>query len=85
MACKRNPVTCEWETTAVYHPNEKNDTNEHHSLSYDIWLVNGVPRLQWFNQFEHQFSFEDQNTVEIYLFFLFLYILLVIIIKVSYF
>lgn len=39
-------------------------------LNYDIWLVNGNPRSKNQNPLEYQFSFDNQDTVEIYLVFL---------------
>lgn len=47
------------------------------SIDYDIWLVNGNPYTRHQNPFEYQFSFEHQDTVEIYLMFAVLYLGLV--------
>ena len=46
-------------------------------IDYDIWLVNGDPQRKNFNPFEHQFSFEMHDIVEIYLTFFILYSFLV--------
>lgn len=46
------------------------------SINYDIWLTNGSPLAHYVNPFSHQFSFDEQDSVEMYLIFLFLYILL---------
>lgn len=75
VACSRNPVTCEWETTSVQRPSDPSFSPSQ-MLSYNVWLVNGVPHLQGFNRFEHQFSFESHDTMEIYLVFLALYLAL---------
>ena len=37
------------------------------TIHYDIWLVNGAPSSQHNNRFEHQFSFEQHDIIEIYL------------------
>lgn len=42
-------------------------------LHYDIWLVNGSPYTKHVNPFEHQFSFEMHDVVEIHLVFFLLY------------
>uniref|UniRef100_A0A915C1H7 GPR180/TMEM145 transmembrane domain-containing protein n=1 Tax=Parascaris univalens TaxID=6257 RepID=A0A915C1H7_PARUN len=46
------------------------------SVSYDIWLTNGSPLLQYLNPFTHQFSFDEQDSAEMYLIFLLLYVIL---------
>lgn len=42
-------------------------------IDYDIWMVNGDPASKHLNPFEHQFSFEMQDVVEIYAIFSVLY------------
>ncbi|CAH8827787.1 unnamed protein product [Trichobilharzia szidati] len=87
VACKRNLTTCKWETTAI--PRHRVNTSSslpsssasalHQSLPtiiYDIFLVNGEPKLQSFNQFEHHFSFETHGVAELFFIFLSLYIIL---------
>lgn len=54
-------------------------------LAYDIWLVNGSPRLKYQNPFEHQFSFDKQDTAEIYLVALVLVTVLLIVQAYSHF
>ena len=45
-------------------------------FNYDIWLVNGNPYSKNQNPLEYQFSFDNQDTVEIYLVFLACYMFL---------
>lgn len=45
-------------------------------FDYDIWLVNGNPYSKNQNPLEYQFSFDSQDTVEIYLVFLACYMFL---------
>ena len=52
-------------------------------LRYDIWMVNGLPRLRDYYRFEHQFSFESHDIFEIYLTFGVLYFFLGVILHVS--
>lgn len=53
------------------------NTNNDIAIDYDIWLVNGNPFNRHQNPFEYQFSFDRQDTVEIYLIFFVLYLVLV--------
>lgn len=46
------------------------------SINYDIWLTNGSPLTKHINPFSHQFSFDEQDTAEMYMLFLILYIVL---------
>lgn len=39
-------------------------------MDYDIWFVNGDPNTKHMNPFEHQFSYELHDVLEIYLTFL---------------
>uniref|UniRef100_A0A0K8TF19 GPR180/TMEM145 transmembrane domain-containing protein n=1 Tax=Lygus hesperus TaxID=30085 RepID=A0A0K8TF19_LYGHE len=66
VACYRNETTCEW-----HHMPQ--DT----ILDYDIWLVNGNPNSSAYNPLVYQFSFDRQNTVELYLVFFGVYLILV--------
>ncbi|XP_073995193.1 integral membrane protein GPR180 isoform X2 [Rhodnius prolixus] len=66
VSCYRSNTTCEW----------------HHmpydiEVEYDIWLVNGNPNTSGYNPLVYQFSFDRQNTVELYLLFFTLYFILV--------
>ena len=66
VACYRNTTTCQWE----YY--DKQD-----ELEYDIWLVNGNPNTSGLNSLTYQFSYDRQNTIELYLLFFVCYIILV--------
>ncbi|ODM91327.1 Transmembrane protein [Orchesella cincta] len=66
VPCYRDPWTCEWRYT-------KNST----PIDYDVWLVNGNPYTKNQNPLEYQFSFDRQDTVEIYLVFFLCYLVLV--------
>ncbi|XP_074659967.1 integral membrane protein GPR180-like [Tubulanus polymorphus] len=66
VSCYRN-TSCNWTT----------DVKNHVSINYDIWLVNGNPYTKHFNPFEHQFSFDHHNIVEIYAVFGIVYTVLV--------
>ena len=46
------------------------------SVDYDIWFVNGDPASKHMNPFEHQFSYELHDVLEIYLAFFILNTLL---------
>lgn len=52
-------------------------TNVPQKVQYDFWLVNGNPNQSLYNSLMYQFSFEHQNTLELYLVFLLCYIVLV--------
>ena len=62
VACHRSE-DCKWKT----------NTTVNIEIDYDIWLVNGNPDSKHLNPFEHQFSFEMHDVVEIYLIFVVLY------------
>ena len=66
VACYRNTTTCQWE---YYDRDGK--------LEYDIWLVNGNPNTSGLNSLTYQFSYDRQNTIELYLLFFMCYIILV--------
>lgn len=67
VACHLNRTNCEWEHYDFPHKFE---------VDYDIWLVNGNPNISY-NTLSYQFSFDRQNTLELYLLFLLCYIVLV--------
>ncbi|XP_045134656.1 uncharacterized protein LOC123518106 isoform X2 [Portunus trituberculatus] len=56
VACVWNSSTCTWQRS-----------NHNASLQYQLTLVNGDPGAADHNPFEYQFSFDKQDTVEIYL------------------
>ncbi|KAK4037190.1 hypothetical protein OUZ56_029230 [Daphnia magna] len=64
-------VACYRDSNCSWKPLE-----EEFSLDYDIWLVNGNPYSKNQNPLEYQFSFDNQDTVEIYLVFLACYMFL---------
>lgn len=68
VSCYRDPMdsSCNW-TTSV---------REDEEFEYDIWLVNGNPDTPHSNPFEFQFSFDEQDTAEMYLVFFLLYLIL---------
>lgn len=67
VACYHNTTSCTW----------------HHydgppaELHYDMWLVNGSPNRSTLNTLTYQFSFDQQNTLELYLLFWLCYMVLV--------
>ncbi|XP_022915781.1 transmembrane protein 145 [Onthophagus taurus] len=67
VACYHNSTTCDWH---YYEP------NQHYEIEYDIWLVNGSPNVS-LSTFTYQFSFDRQNTLEMYLLFWLCYMVLV--------
>ncbi|XP_077291636.1 uncharacterized protein LOC143915082 [Arctopsyche grandis] len=82
VACYRNTTTCKWEyynRSSFDRPNQSSLSNENTSddLHYDFWIVNGNPNLSAYNTLLFQFSFDRQNTVELYLLFWACYIILV--------
>ncbi|XP_046746586.1 transmembrane protein 145 [Diprion similis] len=66
VACYRNTTTCKWQ-----HYDGQDE------LKYDIWLVNGSPNSSSVNALSYQFSYDRQNTVELYLLFFLCYVILV--------
>ncbi|KAF7992105.1 hypothetical protein HCN44_001430 [Aphidius gifuensis] len=66
VACYRNKQTCQWEWY-----------NESLDIDYDIWLVNGNPNNSGSHSLTYQFSYDRQNTLELYLLFFLCYIILV--------
>lgn len=68
VSCHReviNQTACDW---------AQSPTNI--EIAYDIWMVNGHPSTKHINPFEHQFSFELHDVVEIYLIALLFYCIL---------
>ncbi|XP_063216175.1 transmembrane protein 145 [Bacillus rossius redtenbacheri] len=65
VACYRNQETCRW-----HHFQDEIE------LSYDIWLVNGNPNQSTHNPLGYQFSFDRQDTLELYLVFFVCYVVL---------
>lgn len=61
------PESCTW----------SHNPDESIILDYDIWLVNGHPQMKHINPFEHQFSFDHHDILEMYLIFFAAYLFLV--------
>ena len=68
VACYINLTTCEW------HHYEPMRT---YTIHYDLWLVNGNPNISSYSTLTYQFSFDRQNTLELYLLFWLCYMVLV--------
>ena len=70
VACHHNVTekSCEWVETKNL---------PHVELSYDLWFVNGSPGTKGSNFFEHQFSIEHFDVLELYLVFFILYMFLI--------
>ncbi|CAH0545819.1 unnamed protein product [Brassicogethes aeneus] len=67
VACYLNTTTCEWHHHEYPHSYE---------INYDIWLVNGNPNTSY-SPLTYQFSFDRQNTLELYIIFWLCYMVLV--------
>lgn len=54
---------CNWTSGSI-----DDDGNKTASIgiNYDLWLVNGDPQMKHYNPFEHQFSFDQMDTLEIF-------------------
>lgn len=68
VACYHNNTSCDWHYYDPVKPYE---------INYDIWIVNGNPNQSTFNTLTYQFSFDQQNTLELYLVFWLCYMVLV--------
>ncbi|KAJ8936129.1 hypothetical protein NQ318_022211 [Aromia moschata] len=68
VACYRNTTTCEW---------HHYESSVPYQIDYDIWLVNGNPNSSAYSTLTYQFSFDRQNTLELYLLFWLCYMVLV--------
>ncbi|KAL1458112.1 hypothetical protein WDU94_008286 [Cyamophila willieti] len=64
VACYLNTTSCKWQ-----------HLTEDLNINYDIWLVNGNPN-HTHNPLVYQFSFDRQNTAQMYLLFFIVYCLL---------
>lgn len=74
VACYHNITTCSWEH---YQEQDKFGELINPVVDYDFWLVNGNPNQSTYNPLVYQFSFDRQNTLELYLLFWLCYDLLV--------
>ncbi|XP_018579615.1 integral membrane protein GPR180 [Anoplophora glabripennis] len=68
VACYHNSTSCQWRYYESHTPYE---------IEYDIWLVNGNPNNSAYSTLTYQFSFDRQNTLELYLLFWLCYMVLV--------
>lgn len=66
VACYHNTTTCTW---------HHYDPKVPYEIDYDIWVVNGNPNNSVFSTY--QFSFDRQNTLELYFVFWLCYMILV--------
>ncbi|PZC83687.1 transmembrane protein 145 [Helicoverpa armigera] len=77
VSCYLDEVTCTWHHyTGAPSKDNKTLTNIPQIINYDFWLVNGSPNLSFYNTLLYQFSFDRQNTLELYLVFWLCYIIL---------
>ncbi|XP_004520306.1 integral membrane protein GPR180 [Ceratitis capitata] len=67
-ACYRNRTTCKWQ--AYDH------LKSSHELAYDIYVVNTHPNNSAAHPLSFQFSFDQQNLLEMYMIFLLVYLVL---------
>uniref|UniRef100_A0A0A1XFT3 Transmembrane protein 145 n=1 Tax=Zeugodacus cucurbitae TaxID=28588 RepID=A0A0A1XFT3_ZEUCU len=67
-ACYRNRTTCKWQ--AYDH------LKSHNELNYDIYVVNTHPNNSAAHPLTFQFSFDQQNLLEMYMIFLLVYMVL---------
>lgn len=76
VACYRDRNTCQWHAyNTPSNPSAYvNDTV--YKLQYDIHVVNGHPNNSAAHHLTHEFSFDQQNLLEMYLIFLLVYIIL---------
>lgn len=82
VACYRNLTTCTWHYFDVkkFHtrPNASSTSpDDEFVINYDIRLVNGNPNQSSANPLSFQFSFDQQNVLEMNLLFFFVYVVLV--------
>ncbi|KAI5636154.1 rhodopsin-like GPCR transmembrane domain-containing protein [Phthorimaea operculella] len=77
VACYLDEKTCSWHHyTGASATNNKTSMNMPQTIQYDFWLVNGSPNLSFYNTLLYQFSFDRQNTLELYLVFWLCYVIL---------
>ncbi|XP_058458384.1 integral membrane protein GPR180-like [Malaya genurostris] len=76
VSCYQNVTTCQWH----YYDYRKYHPDALPQIDYDIQLVNGNPNrqsLSFFNPLLFHFSFDQQNTLEMYLIFFVIYLVMV--------
>lgn len=82
VACYRNTTTCTWHhfDASKFHAHDGTKSNSKFNdfaINYDIHLVNGNPNQSSSNPLAFQFSFDQQNILEMNLIFFFVYLILV--------
>lgn len=85
VACYRNTTTCTWHhfDASKFHANNGSNSKQANAksndfiINYDIHLVNGNPNQSSSNPLAFQFSFDQQNILEMNLIFFFVYLILV--------
>lgn len=78
VSCYLDESTCTWHHyTGAPSIDNKTLTRTPQTIDYDFWLVNGSPNISLYNTLVYQFSFDGQNTLELYLVFWLCYIILV--------
>jgi hypothetical protein len=80
VACTRDTETCQWHDLN-YNANES-DSKVNFDIDYDIWFVNGHPSFKSSNFFEHEFTYELHDIIEIYLISFLVYLIMISIISV---
>lgn len=77
VSCYQNETTCQWH---YYDYRKLQRTAAAPEIDFDIQLVNGNPNrqsLSFFNPLLFHFSFDQQNTLEMYLIFFVIYLVMV--------
>ncbi|XP_013101477.1 integral membrane protein GPR180 [Stomoxys calcitrans] len=76
VACYRNRTTCQWHSYDSLTAPASFLNNSISELHYDIHVVNGHPNNSAAHPLTYEFSFDQQNLLEMYLIFLLVYIIL---------
>lgn len=76
VACYRNRTTCQWHAYDTLTAPASFLNNSISELHYDIYVVNGHPNNSAAHPLTYEFSFDQQNLLEMYLIFLLVYIIL---------
>uniref|UniRef100_A0A1A9UF76 GPR180/TMEM145 transmembrane domain-containing protein n=1 Tax=Glossina austeni TaxID=7395 RepID=A0A1A9UF76_GLOAU len=76
VACYRNRSTCQWHAYDTLTAPAAFLNNTIHELHYDIHVVNGHPNNSAAHPLTYEFSFDQQNLLEMYLIFLLVYMVL---------
>lgn len=76
MACYQNQTTCQWHAHESLPRLSNQSSKLLNTLSYDIHLVNIHPNHSAAHPLTYQYSYDQQNLLEMYLVFLLVYIVL---------